>query len=86
MAFSEHEMYILQVAERASSAFSLLCTTFIITTFLWGKDFKKPLTQLIFYAAWGNILSNVGTMIATSGMSAGSDSRLCKAQGFFIQT
>jgi hypothetical protein len=78
-------MYAVETTERVCSVFSLLGTAFIITTFLSNKSFHKPINRLVFFAAWGNIMSSVATLISTSGIHLGSHSSLCQFQAFLIQ-
>ena len=85
MAFSDRQMNAVEITEKVGSVFSLLGTAFIITTFLSDKSFHKPINRLVFYAAWGNIMSNVATLISTSGISLGLNSPLCQFQAFLIQ-
>lgn len=70
--------------ERACSVFSLLGCIFIITTFLFSKSFRKPITRLVFYASFGNLLTNVATIMARSYVSVPT-SPACQFQGFLIQ-
>ena len=85
MAFSDRQMYAVEITERVCSVFSLLGTAFIITTFLSDRSFHKPINRLVFFAAWGNIMSSVATLISTSGIHLGSNSSLCHFQAFLIQ-
>lgn len=79
------QMYAVEVVERLTSVLSLLGELFIISTFLASKDFHKPINRLVFYACWGNLMSNIGTIIATSGIDWGAEGALCQFQGFLIQ-
>jgi hypothetical protein len=85
MAFSDRQMYAVEITERVCSVFSLLGTVFIITTFLSNQSFHKPINRLVFFAAWGNIMSSVATLISTSGIRLGSNDSLCQFQAFLIQ-
>jgi hypothetical protein len=85
MSFSDRQIRAVEVTERVCSVFSLLGTAFIITTFLSDKAFHKPINRLVFYAAWGNIMSNVATMISTSGIRLGVNGPLCQFQALLIQ-
>src|SRR2546423_12895322 len=85
MGFSAEQMYAIEVTERVCSVFSLLGTAFIITTFLTDKAFHRPINRLVFYATWGNIMSNVATLISTAGIRLGINSGLCQTQAFIIQ-
>ena len=74
----------IEVIERATSVVSILGCLFIILTFCLSAAFHKPINRLVFYAAVGNMLCNVATLISRSyvnqRMSVG-----CQAQAFFIQ-
>ena len=85
MSFSEHQIHVIEVAERVGSVLSLLGAAFIITTFLSHNAFHKPINRLVFFAAWGNIMSNVGTLMSTSGINLGVNSSLCQFQAFLIK-
>ncbi|KAF1841632.1 family A G protein-coupled receptor-like protein [Cucurbitaria berberidis CBS 394.84] len=77
----------IEVATRTTSVFSVLGSTFIITTFLWFPFFRKPINRLVFFATWGNILANVATLMSTSAIPKHRDmlSQLCEFQGVLIQ-
>ena len=78
-------MHAVEITEKVCSVFSLLGTSFIITTFLSDKSFHKPINRLVFFAAWGNIMSNIATLISTAGIRLGPDYSLCQFQAFLIQ-
>ncbi|KAF2105481.1 hypothetical protein BDV96DRAFT_509281 [Lophiotrema nucula] len=87
-ALSAREMLALQVSERTMSALSIIGSSFILFTFLRWQYFRKPINRLVFYASFGNILTNVATLIATSAIPQGPTSRpsgLCEFQGIIIQ-
>ncbi len=85
MPLSENQIYAIEVTERLGSVLSLIGTAFIIGTFLFDNAFHKPINRLVFYAAWGNIMANVGTLISTSGIDLGLTRPLCQFQAFLIQ-
>ena len=85
MAFSDRQMHAVEVTEKVGSVFSLLGTTFIITTFLSDKSFNKPINRLVFFAAWGNVMDNVATLISISAIRLGPNGCLCQFQAFLIQ-
>ena len=82
---SSRESSAIEITERVTSAFSILGSLFVIATYLASSDFHKPINRLVFYASWGNLLANVATLVAQSGMRSGRDSALCQSQGFIIQ-
>ncbi|KAJ9643392.1 hypothetical protein H2201_004394 [Coniosporium apollinis] len=75
----------IETVERAMSILSILGTNFILGTFVAFPAFRKPINRLILYAAIGNALTNVATLISVSGIRYGEGSALCEFQGFLIQ-
>ena len=75
----------MSVTERVASIFSLLGILFILSTFLLGRGFDKPINRLIFFASWSNLGMNIAALIAEDGPAAGQSSSLCQFQGFAIQ-
>ncbi|KAI9681430.1 MAG: hypothetical protein M1817_002714 [Caeruleum heppii] len=75
----------VEITERLTSVLSLLGCGFIIVTFLSSSYFHKPINRLVFYASFGNIITNVATLVSTSGIEAGLGSPLCQFQAFIIQ-
>ncbi|KAI1046273.1 hypothetical protein LB505_014090 [Fusarium chuoi] len=70
MSSAEHlsnsQLRALSIIERTCSVFSLLGSLFIIATFLSSKAFHKPINRLVFYASFGNMMTNVGTLMSRS--------------------
>ena len=85
MSLSSRQFTAIEITERVASSFSVLGSLFIIATYLASSNFHKPINRLIFYASWGNMIANVATLVARSGIRAGPDSALCQSQGFLIQ-
>ncbi len=75
----------LNVTERITSIFSLIGILFILSTFLLGRGFDKPINRLVFAASWSNLGMSIATLIAEGGVAAGPDSSLCQFQAFAIQ-
>jgi hypothetical protein len=75
----------IEIAERVTSVLSVVGAGFIITTFLCDSKFRKPINRLVFYAAWGNLFANVGTLISRSGIELGVRTPLCQFQALLIQ-
>ena len=82
---SKQQIHDLEIIERVASCISIIGTSFVFTTFIYSPAFRKPINRLIFYASWGNMLCNIATLIAQTGIRAGRDSHLCQFQGFLIQ-
>ncbi|RGP80485.1 hypothetical protein FLONG3_1413 [Fusarium longipes] len=80
----KHHLDALSVIERVCSVFSLLGSIFIIGTFLSSKAFHKPINRLVFYASFGNMMTNVGTLMSRSYIND-SHSVGCQFQAFLIQ-
>jgi hypothetical protein len=80
----EGELDALSIIERAGSVFSLLGCLFIIVTFCCSKAFHKPINRLVFYASFGNMMTNVGTLMAR-GYIGMPNSVGCQFQAFLIQ-
>ncbi|GAP87585.2 putative G-protein coupled receptor [Rosellinia necatrix] len=74
----------LTIIERVGSILSLIGCLFIIVTFLSSSGFRKPINRLVFYASFGNMLVNVGTLIARAYVDK-QDSVGCQLQAFLIQ-
>ncbi|KAL5383917.1 hypothetical protein DPSP01_005717 [Paraphaeosphaeria sporulosa] len=87
MVFSAREMLAIQVSERTMSVLSILGSLFIISTFLRWHYFRKPINRLVFYASFGNMLTNIATLISTSALPSQSAPfyALCEFQGILIQ-
>ena len=84
-SLSEKQLRAIEDTERACSVLSLLGTAFIIRSFLYCDSFRKPINRLVFFASWGNVLSNVATLISRSGIFSGVTGPLCQFQGFLLQ-
>lgn len=71
--------------ERIASVCSLIGAAFVVVTFVFNENFRKPINRLVFFATFGNILTNVATLISIDGIEGGTGSALCQFQGFLIQ-
>lgn len=78
------QLTAISIIERVGSVFSLLGCLFIIITFSCSKAFHKPINRLVFYASFGNMMTNVGTLMAREYLS-NIDSVGCQFQAFLIQ-
>ncbi|ORY71781.1 uncharacterized protein BCR38DRAFT_480266 [Pseudomassariella vexata] len=78
------QLLAISVIERVGSVFSLLGCLFIIVTFSFSRAFHKPINRLVFYASFGNMMTNVGTLMAREYIG-NVDSIGCQLQGFLIQ-
>ncbi|KAF4512690.1 hypothetical protein G6O67_000039 [Ophiocordyceps sinensis] len=74
----------ISVIERACSVLSLLGCIFIIVTFCSSRVFHKPINRLVFYASFGNMMTNVGTLMSHAYLND-LDSFGCQFQSFLIQ-
>lgn len=75
---------IITSLERSGSVLSLLGSLFVIVTFLTSHAFHKPVNRLVFYASFGNLMTNVGTLMSTA-FTDNPRSPGCQFQGFLIQ-
>ncbi|KAF4275164.1 hypothetical protein CNMCM8812_002664 [Aspergillus fumigatus] len=82
---SRHQQYVLSTIERVCSCVSVVASGVVIATFISSSAFRKPINRLIFYASWGNLLSNSATLIAESSLHGRTQGALCQFQGFMIQ-
>ncbi|EPE09683.1 g-protein coupled receptor [Ophiostoma piceae UAMH 11346] len=81
---TQHQLDGFNVVERVASVLSLLGCIVIITTFCASKSFHKPINRLVFYASFGNLMTNVATLMARTYL--GNDqSPGCQFQAFLIQ-
>ncbi|KAI8958171.1 family A G protein-coupled receptor-like protein [Daldinia sp. FL1419] len=78
------ELEAISLIERIGSVFSLLGCLFVILTFSLSKAFHKPINRLVFYASFGNMMTNVGTLMSRRYVTE-LDSFGCQFQGFLIQ-
>ncbi|KAJ2977985.1 hypothetical protein NQ176_g4066 [Zarea fungicola] len=70
---------------RTCSVFSLLGCLFVIITFCTSKAFhQKPINRLVFYASFGNIMINIGTLMSRTYVDEVNSSG-CQFQGFLLQ-
>ncbi|KAF1934085.1 uncharacterized protein M421DRAFT_246 [Didymella exigua CBS 183.55] len=86
-ALTGEQLLGVGIATRMSSVVSILGSLFIIGSYLCLPYFRRPTTRLIFYATWGNLLTNVATLVSVSAIPGGavSASPLCQVQAFLIQ-
>ncbi|TQN74691.1 G-protein coupled receptor 1 [Colletotrichum shisoi] len=78
------DLDLLSIIERTCSVFSLLGCVFIIVTFCSSRAFHKPINRLVFFASFGNMMTNVGTLMARSYIGS-PDSAGCQLQAFLVQ-
>ncbi|KAJ5619528.1 hypothetical protein N7510_003512 [Penicillium lagena] len=82
---TQRQLDAISATERVCSTISLIGTFVILTTFIGSRGFRKPINRLVFYACWGNIMTNIATLISQDGIHAGVGSPLCQLQAFLIQ-
>jgi hypothetical protein len=71
--------------ERACSVFSLLGCVFVLVTFSCSAAFRlRAINRMVFFATFGNMLTNVATLMTRSYTSS-VDSFGCQFQAFLIQ-
>ena len=81
---TETQLENISDIERACSVLSLLGSSFIIATFCLSNAFHKPINRLVFYASFGNAMTNIGTLMSRNYIAA-SNSVGCQFQAFLIQ-
>ena len=81
---SESQLDAISVIERVCSVLSILGCIFTIVTFCMSRAFHKPINRLVFYASFGNMLANVGTLMARAYLDH-LDSFGCQFQAFLFQ-
>ncbi|KAI1486071.1 hypothetical protein F5X96DRAFT_272010 [Biscogniauxia mediterranea] len=74
----------ISIIERVGSVLSIIGGVFIIVTFSVSSAFHKPINRLVFYASFGNMMSNVGSLMSREYVDQ-IDSFGCQFQGFLIQ-
>ncbi|KAK4467097.1 putative G-protein coupled receptor 157 [Cladorrhinum samala] len=75
----------LSIIERACSVPSMLGSLLVIATFCLSKAFHKPINRLVFYASFGNLMTNAATLMARSFLGDGNSAAGCQFQAFLIQ-
>ncbi|PNY24449.1 G-protein coupled receptor 1 [Tolypocladium capitatum] len=83
-SLTAEQLTAISVIERTCSVFSLLGCVFTIVTFCSSKAFHKPINRLVFYASFGNMMTNVGTLMSRAYVTQLS-SFGCQFQAFLIQ-
>ncbi|GJN81189.1 hypothetical protein PLIIFM63780_004721 [Purpureocillium lilacinum] len=83
-SFREDQLNAISIIERSCSVLSLLGCIFTIATFCMSSAFHKPINRLVFYASFGNMMTNVGTLMSRAYLTK-VDSFGCQFQGFLIQ-
>ncbi|KAK3305904.1 uncharacterized protein B0T15DRAFT_494036 [Chaetomium strumarium] len=82
---SEEEANSIIAIEEACSALSLLGCIFVLMTFALSDAFRqRAINRLVFYATFGNMLTNVATLMTTR-YTQNVDSPGCQFQAFLIQ-
>lgn len=74
----------ISIIERTGSILSVLGCIFIIVTFSVSKAFHKPINRLVFYASFGNMMTNIATLMARDFVLL-RNSVGCQLQAFLIQ-
>ncbi|KAF2399576.1 hypothetical protein EJ06DRAFT_522455 [Trichodelitschia bisporula] len=82
---SPHEQTVLEAIERTMSVLSILGFLAIFSTYMMFRSFRRKLfNKFMFCASFGNVGTNLGTIIATSGIRKGAGSPGCRMQAFMI--
>jgi hypothetical protein len=78
------ELDAIDKIEKACSVLSLLSCFFVIGTFYCFHGFQKPVNRLVLFATFGNMMTNIGTLMSRSYVDS-PDSAGCQVQSFLIQ-
>ncbi|KAK3902551.1 hypothetical protein C8A05DRAFT_33759, partial [Staphylotrichum tortipilum] len=78
---AESQIDVLSIIERTCSVLSLIGSVLVIATFSLSKAFHKPINRLVFYASFGNLMTNVATLMARTFIND-VDSAGCQFQAF----
>ncbi|KAL1842949.1 hypothetical protein VTJ49DRAFT_3590 [Mycothermus thermophilus] len=82
---SEADTARIIAIERGCSAISLMGCLFVLITFTVSDAFRqRAINRMVFYATFGNMLTNVATLMTTS-FTHSVDSFGCQLQAFLIQ-
>ncbi|EXU95023.1 7 transmembrane receptor domain protein [Metarhizium robertsii] len=84
IGMNESQLEAISAIARACSVLSLLGCLFTIVTFCYSRSFHKPINRLVFYASFGNMLSNIGTLMSRTFFE-NVNSFGCQFQAFLIQ-
>lgn len=82
---SASQLDAIAITERVNSAISVCGIIFVIVTYLSCSEFNKPINRLIFFASFGNLGSDIASLISEAGPLAGIGSPLCQFQAFLVQ-
>ncbi|KAI4602045.1 hypothetical protein KJ359_010911 [Pestalotiopsis sp. 9143b] len=83
-ALSLEQKIAINAIERSGSILSVIGCIFIIVTFSISKAFHKPINRLVFYASFGNMMTNIATLMAREFVDT-PNSAGCQFQAFLIQ-
>lgn len=81
---TQSQLQAISAIERICSVLSLVACVLTMATYCASKSFHKPINRLVFYASFGNMLSNVGTLMSQAYTSRPASSQ-CQFQAFLIQ-
>ncbi|KAL6860804.1 G-protein coupled receptor protein [Trichoderma novae-zelandiae] len=81
---TEEQIKVLTIIERTNSSISMVACTFTILTFCFSKYFSKSINRLVFYASFGNLLSDIAIIMSRDFID-NPNSAGCQIQAFMIQ-
>jgi hypothetical protein len=85
MSLTKEQYYAIEAVSRASSVLSLTGSFFVVGTFLFSNHFRSAINRLFFYASWGNILTNVGSLMSRAPIEDGVNRPFCQFQAFILE-
>ncbi|OSZ99904.1 hypothetical protein A9Z42_0007810 [Trichoderma parareesei] len=81
---TEGQAKVLTTIERTNAIISMVACAFTILTFCSSKYFSKSINRLVFYASFGNLLSDIAIIMSRDFID-NPDSAGCQIQAFIIQ-
>ena len=84
MSLTQGQYRAIVWISRSSSIISLAGSSFIIGTFMFSSHFQSSINRLMFYAAWGNIITNVGSLMSRGPLLNSPDGSWCQFQAFIL--
>jgi len=83
-ALTPEQVASLIVIERVTASISVFATLFLVSTFIFIKEFRTLSNTLIFYASFANLFANVAALIGGSALTH-LNGALCQFQGFLLE-
>jgi hypothetical protein len=85
MNLTKHQIQIIITLERVGASLSLGGIAAIIITFWVFKRLRTVPNLFILFASIANAGASIACLIGYDGLTAGTDSALCKTQAFLLE-